>query len=146
MKDLRIAGGDLALSGGDLSLADGTAYIRQRIGTALAEPYGSDPFHPNWGSTLTSYLGTPIRPGTDALVASEVSRVLATIIAAQQAMITSWVLTGAKAQLNAADTIAAVQSVSAAVDFDPEVIGVRIVLLTYGGQQLIVNRTVAAGP
>lgn len=146
MKDLRIAGGDLALSGGDLSLVDGAGYIRQRIGSALAEPYGTDPFHPDWGSTLTSYLGTPIVAGTDALVASEVSRVLAQVIAAQQAMITSWALTGSKAQLNAADTIASVQSVSAAVDFDPEVIGVRIALLTYGGQQLIVTRTVAAGP
>lgn len=144
MKDLRIAGGDLGLSGGDLALVGGTAYIRQRIGTALAEPYGTDPFQPNWGSTLTSYLGTPILAGTDALVASEVARVLAQIIAAQRAMITSWVLTGTKAQLNAADTIASVTSVSASVDADPEVIDVQIALITAGGQQLIVTRSVAA--
>lgn len=144
MKDLRIAGGDLSLAGGDLALVDGTAYIRQRIGTALAEPYGTDPFQPAWGSTLTSYLGTPIVAGTDALIASEVARVLAQLIAAQRMMITSWALTGSKAQLNAADTIASVTSVSASADFDPEMIDVQIVLLTYGGQQLIVNRTVAA--
>jgi phage baseplate assembly protein W len=144
VKDLQIAGGDLTLAGGDLGLVAGTAYIRQRIGTALAEPYGTDPFEPNWGSTLTSYLGTPIVAGTDALVASEVSRVLAQLIAAQRQMITSWALTGAKAQLNAADTIASVQSVSASVDIDPEVIDVQIVLLTYGGQQLIVSRPVTA--
>lgn len=144
MRDLRISGGDLILAGGGLALVDGTAYVRQRIGTALAEPYGTDPFQPAWGSTLTSYLGTPIRPGTDALVASEVARVLAQIIAAQRFMITSWALTGSKAQLNAADTIASVQSVDASVDVDPEVIDVRVALLTYGGQQLIVSRSVAA--
>jgi hypothetical protein len=54
MRDLRIAGGDLIMTGGTLGLVDGTAYIRQRIATALAEPYGSDPFQPAWGSTLNS--------------------------------------------------------------------------------------------
>jgi len=46
MRDLRIAGGDIALAGGDLALVDQEAYLRQRVATALAEPYGSDPFHP----------------------------------------------------------------------------------------------------
>jgi phage baseplate assembly protein W len=143
MRDLRIAGGDIVLGGGALSLVDGTAYIRQRIATALAEPYGSDPFQPTWGSTLESYLGSPITPGTDALVASETARVLAQLIAAQQAMITGWSLTGAKAQLLADDTIAAVTSVNAYVSADPEMIVVRLSLVTQGGQQLALSRTVA---
>ena len=41
MRDLRIASGDLSMAGGDFALVDGTAYLRQRIATALAEPYGS---------------------------------------------------------------------------------------------------------
>jgi phage baseplate assembly protein W len=143
VKDLQIAGGDLALAGSALGLVDGTAYIRQRIATALAEPYGSDPFQPTWGSTLNSFLGGPITTGTDALVASEVARVLAQLIAAQRAMITSWALTGSRAQLLADDTIAAVNSVNTYVGVDPEMIVVNLSLTTQGGQQLALSRTVA---
>jgi hypothetical protein len=76
-------------------------------------------------------------------VASEVSRVLAQLIAAQNLMITGWSLTGAKAQLAASDVIASVQSVNAQVDQDPETIDVQVSLTTQGGQVLQVNRTVA---
>jgi phage baseplate assembly protein W len=144
MKDLQISGGDLILTGGDLGTVTGAAYIRQRIATALAEPYGSDPFQATWGSVLDSWLGSPITGGTDALVASEVSRVMAQLIAAQQQMITTWALTGTKAQLAAADTIATVDAITATADADPEAIDVLIQLTTQGGQQLAVGRTVTA--
>jgi hypothetical protein len=144
MRDLQLAGGDLVLSGGDFGTVNGAAYIRQRIATALAEPYGDDPFQPTWGSTLNSYLGAPITAGTSALVASEVSRVLSQLIAAQQRMIISWSLTGTRAQLAAADTIASVQSVNATVDADPETIDVAIVLTTQAGQSIGITRTVTS--
>jgi hypothetical protein len=144
MKDLQISGGDLILTGGDLGTVTGAAYIRQRIATALAEPYGSDPFHPTWGSVLSSWIGTPITAGTDALVSSEVGRVLAVLIAAQRAMMTTWALTGTKAQLAAADTIASVDAIDATADPDPEAIDVLIQLTTGGGQQLAVGRTITA--
>ena len=143
MRDIQLGSGDIMLSGGDFGMVTGSAYIRQRIATALAEPYGDDPWEPTWGSTLDSYLGSPIMPHTPALVASEVSRVLAQIIAAQRLQITGWMLTGSKAQLAAADVIASVQSVNAQVDIDPETIDVQIALTTQGGQVLQVNRTVA---
>jgi phage baseplate assembly protein W len=143
MRDLRIAGGDIALAGGDLALVDQEAYLRQRVATALAEPYGSDPFHPEWGSTLGSYLGLPYGAGTEALVSSEVGRVLAMLIAAQRQMITSWVLTGTKAQLLAADTIASVNAINARVDVDPQTMDVWVALTTQGGQQLVITRTVS---
>ena len=144
MRDLQISGGDLTMSGSDLGTVTGAGYIRQRIATALAEPYGSDPFQPAWGSVLDSWIGQPIRPGTDAMVGSEVSRVLAQLIAAQRFMITSWSLTGAKAQLAAADTIASVDGISTTLDIDPEAIDVLIMLTTGGGQQISVARTVTA--
>jgi phage baseplate assembly protein W len=142
VKDLRISGGDLALNGGDLALVDGAAYIRQRIATALAEPYGSDPFNPAWGSVLYSYLGQPYTGGTDALVAAEVARVLAQLIAAQRQMITGWALSGSQSQLLAADTIATVDGISASVDTDPDTMDIYISLTTQGGQQLGITRTV----
>ncbi|SRR6266704_138295 len=144
MKDLQISGGDLILTGGDLGTISGTGYIRQRIATALAEPYGSDPFQPTWGSVLDSWIGQPIRPGTDAMVASEVSRVMAQLVAAQRFMITSWSLTGAKAQLAAADTIATVDGITTSLDVNPDTIDVLIMLTTADGQQVGISRTITA--
>lgn len=146
MFDLQLSSGDIVLTGGDFGTVSGGAYIRQRIATALAEPYGDDPFQPTWGSTLDSYLGAPQTSSTSALVASEVSRVLSQLIAAQQQMIRGWSLTGTKAQLAAADTIASVQSVKASQDPDPETIDVSIVLTTQSGQQLPVSRSLTAAP
>src|SRR6266704_695854 len=145
MKDLQISGGDLILTGGDLGTISGTGYIRQRIATALAEPYGSDPFQPTWGSVLYSWIGHAIRPGTDAMVASEVSRVMAQLVAAQRFMITSWSLTGAKAQLAAADTIATVVSmISTSIVSGLTSSEVLIMLTTADGQQVGISRTITA--
>lgn len=145
MRDLQISGGDLILQGGELATVNGSGYIRQRIATALAEPFGSDPYETGWGSYLESWLGQPITASTDGLVAAEASRVLSVLIAAQQQMITGWSLTGSRAQLAAADTIAQVLSVSAAVSSgDPSQIVVSMQLITQAGEQLSVIRTVVS--
>jgi phage baseplate assembly protein W len=50
---------------------------------ALAEPYGDDRFHPQWGSVLPNYVGTPIGADTEMLVRSEVARVIQAYIGVQ---------------------------------------------------------------
>lgn len=130
----------IAGSGG-FQVIDGSGYIRQRIALALGEPYGDDPFQPQWGSTLESYIGTPIDDGTPALISSEVARVMDMLIAMQHQQIISWSAGGARSQMNAADVIARVDSVDAAVGPDPEVIQVSIALTTGAGTALTVTRT-----
>lgn len=142
IKDLQLVGGDLLASGRGFATVTGTDYVRQRVATALSEPYGSDPYHPDWGSALLGYIGAPQTPGTPALITSEVSRVLAALIAAQQLMITSSAMQGTRSQLAAADTIAAVDSVQAGAGSRPDAIAVAVALTTQGGQQLQVVRTV----
>jgi hypothetical protein len=145
MRDLACQGGDLALSGSQLATVTGESYIRQRLATALAEPFDSDPYETGWGSYLDSWLGSPLTSSTPALVASEASRVISILIAAQRLMITTWSLTGSKAQLAAADTIAAVLSVSAQPSAaDPSAMAVSAQLVTQAGAQLTVIRTVAS--
>lgn len=144
IKDLQLAGGDLIASGRGFATVTGADYVRQRVATALGEPYGSDPFHPDWGSALPGYLGSPQDAGTPSLITSEVSRVLAALIAAQQLMITSSAMTGTRSQLAAADTIASVDSVNASAGVRPDAIAVSVALTTQGGQQLAVTRTVSA--
>lgn len=144
MKDLQLVGGDLFAAGRGFATVTGTAYLRQRVATALAEPYGSDSFHPEWGSALESYLGGPISAGTPALITAEASRVLAQIMTAQQSMITLAALNGTRSQLSADDVIASVDSVAAGSGTRPDSVLLSIALTTQGGQQISVNRTVGA--
>lgn len=145
MKDLQLVGGDLLPAGRGFATVTGAAYLRQRVATALGEPYGDDPYHPTWGSTLPSMFGTPQSPDTPTLVSSEVARVLDQLIAAQQQQITQSTLTGSRSQLAAADVIATVDSVNAAVAARPDTIAVQIALTTQAGQQLVISRTVSSG-
>jgi hypothetical protein len=144
MKDLQLVGGDLFPAGRGFATVTGAAYLRQRVATALGEPYGFDPYHPQWGSALEGYIGQPIKSGTPALISSEVSRVLAQLMAAQQQQIAAASRNGTRSQLNADDVIASVDSVGAAQGIRPDSIQVSVALTTQGGQQLQVTRTVSS--
>jgi phage baseplate assembly protein W len=152
MRDLAISGGDLTLSASSgFATVSGSNYIRQRIATALAEPFGSDPYESGWGSYLEGWLGGPVTGATAGLVAAEASRVLSVLIAAQAQMISGWSLTGGRAQLAAADTIASVSSVGAQqgsllLSQDPTSILVTMALTTQAGEQIQVARTVVSQP
>lgn len=144
MQDLQLSGGDLVPAGRGFAIVDGAAYIRQRVATALGEPYGNDPYNPTWGSTLYSFLGTPQASDTSTLVAAETSRVISQLMAAQQQQITSAQLNGTKSQLDASDVIASVDSVTAAVAGRPDTVQVSVALTTTAGAQLQINRTVTS--
>jgi phage baseplate assembly protein W len=145
VKDLQLVGGDLLPGGRGFATVTGAAYLRQRVATALAEPYGDDPYHPTWGSTLHAMLGAPQVGDTSTLVSSEVARVLEQLMAAQRVQITQSVLNGVRSQLSAGDVIASVDSVDASVAARPDTIGVQIALTTQAGQQLAISRTVSGG-
>lgn len=144
MKDLALMGKDLLPAGRGFATVTGTAYLRQRVAKALAEPYGFNPYHPLWGSALRSYLGAPQTEGTPALISSEVSRVLSQIMAAQQAALTRSAAAGQRSQMTAADVIASVDSVSASTGPSLVTVAVAVSLTTQAGNQIQITRTVSA--
>lgn len=123
---------------------DGADYVRQRVATALSEPYGSDPYHPSWGSALTGWLGTPQNDSTQGLVAAEAQRVLNVLMAAQQLALKTASLTNTRSQLNSDDVIASVKSVTASRGSRPDAVQVTVTLTTLGGTQVQASRTVSS--
>lgn len=143
MKTFQLSGGDLVLGAGGFATIAGQAKITQDISLALDEPYGDDPYHVTWGSYLPSWRGQPIIPAsTPALVSAEVSRVIAGLIASQQAQIASAAVGSLRSPFSTADVIASVDSIDAVADADSIV--VSLTLSTQAGQQLTISRTVAA--
>jgi phage baseplate assembly protein W len=145
IKDLQLSGGDLLPSGSGFATVTGAAYIRQRVATALAEPYGSDPYNQAWGSTLPSFLGTPQAADTASLVSAETARVIQQLSSAQQVQVSASAAAGTRSALVAEDVIASVDSVQAAVAGRPDTVQVAIALTTLAGQQLHISRTVSGG-
>jgi phage baseplate assembly protein W len=78
--------GDLALDGsGGYAMLSGADRIRQDLSLALLEEYGSDRFHPKYGSIVKSYVGNVIDENLQQLVKAEINRVVVTYIGLQQA-------------------------------------------------------------
>lgn len=140
MKTLALVGGDLALGDGGYRTLTGSARIRQDLALAMAEPYGHDPYHPEYGSVLGSYIGQPITPELELLVRSEVVRVLQQYIGAQQAQIAADALSGARARFSYADVVDEITSLTTTVLYDT--LRLAVTLRTRTGQTVRILRTV----
>ncbi|MGW9067894.1 hypothetical protein ACWGQT_00380 [Streptomyces yangpuensis] len=140
VKALALVGGDLALGEGGYRQVTGAARIRQDLALALAEPYGHDPYHPEYGSVLSAYIGEPLTDELEMLVRSEVVRVVQQYVAAQQAGIAADALSGARARYSHQDVVQQVESISTDISYD--VLKVVIAIRTQAGATVRIIRTV----
>jgi phage baseplate assembly protein W len=141
VKTLALSGGDLVIGSGGLQLISGAAKIRQDLALCLAESYGTDPYHPEWGSVLPQYIGHPISSDTQLLVQAEVNRVIQQYMAQQQSMLSTAAANGKATTLTTADVVSGVNKVDVSISYDT--VRVTINLTTLAGQTLTVSRTVS---
>jgi phage baseplate assembly protein W len=73
---LMIRNGDLSVLGSECQVVSGQAKLQQDLTLWLLERYGSDRWHPAFGSNLQSYIGSLISPATKANAYNEIIRVL----------------------------------------------------------------------
>ena len=76
MKTLQVSDGDLVLANGAFATITGPQKVNQDIEIGVLTPYGSDRFHPRYGSVFSNYIGIPVGPGTAALIKAELTRVI----------------------------------------------------------------------
>lgn len=85
MQQIALISGDIAIgTDGGMLMYSGAARIKQDLTLALSEEYGTDRFHPTWGSVLPQYLGQLLTAEMQQLVRAEVNRVLQNYIIIQQ--------------------------------------------------------------
>lgn len=142
IKTLALQSGDLVVTGrsGHKTIT-GLAKIRQDMALALAEPYGDDRFHPQWGSVLPNYVGTPITAETELLVRSEVARVIQGYIGVQQNEIVNDALNQNRTRYSTADVVAEVTDIQTEIAFDT--IRVKVTLRTVSNQAVSITRSIA---
>lgn len=137
--------GDLVIGPTDYAVVSGTDKIRQDLTYALREEYGSDPFHPYWGSLLPGMLGNIIGTDTLSQVQSEVMRVLQNYIAVQTAMLQNNLVAFDQSQFSTADIIGSIDSVTVTQDpQDPTRALVAVAVTTADGATVSVDASTPA--
>ncbi len=142
MYGLAVVNGDLVLSGNDYYKIAGAAKVKQDMTFALNDEYGSDPFHPYWGSTLSRFIGEPITDGLRQAVVAEVTRVLNNYIAVQTDMASAATARGTRGLMTTDNVVTGVQSIDVRVNFDS--IDIQVTLSTMAGNSVQISRQVTA--
>ncbi len=141
MKTLALRGGDLIVGPQGHRTITASPKIRQDLALALGEAYGNDRFHPQWGSTLSHFIGRPIGGDTQMLVRSEVARVVQGYIDVQRSEIVNDTLAGRRSRFTTADVVSRLDNITTRITFDT--IRIKLSLVTQSQDNVTVTRTVS---
>jgi len=132
MKTLQIKNGDLVVGRGGHASISGVAKLRQDLAGAVMEPFGTDRFHPRWGSLLERYVGGILDETNKQRVAAEAQRVVSNYIGVQQEQMLAAQTSGRKVTFSSAEVVEAVQSVEVRQTYDR--LYVRVIVRTLSGE------------
>lgn len=142
MKTFALSGGDLVIdSSHGYQVISGAPKIRQDLSLAIIEPYGEDPYHAQWGSLLSRYVGTPLTDDLEILVEQEARRIVTQYMNMQQSAISSSQTNGTPVGYTTADVVVGITGIVGSINFDTLQLTVSVV--TAAGQGIDINRTVA---
>lgn len=143
MKTLALFNGDLMLAQGGYFMFTGADRIRQDLALALLEEYGTDRFHPRWGSIIMRYIGNVITPQLDALVKAEVNRVVQNYIAVQQAEVLRDSVVDVKGRFSTRDVVRNLTKITTRAHMDR--IDVLLSLQTLARETITIKKQMVAG-
>jgi phage baseplate assembly protein W len=140
VKTLALFNGDIMPAQGGYFMFTGVDRIRQDLTLALMEEYGSDRFHPKWGSVIRQFIGNVITPQLQTLAQAEVNRVVQNYILIQQSEVLRDSQVDVKGRFSTSDVIRSVRSISSSVNLDR--IDVRLALETMSRASVTIKRQV----
>lgn len=142
IQTLALVHGDLVIgSDGNYLLYTGADRIRQDLTLALTEEYGTDRFHPGFGSIVQEYLGRPITPDLQLLVQAEVNRVIQNYLIIQQNEVIRGTLYDVAGTYNTADVVRSVDSITVRAVMDT--IYIAVALTTLARQTITISKQVS---
>lgn len=142
MQSLLVQNGDLVIGPSGYATVTGPARVKQDLKIALGERYGTDPYHPAWGSLLPTYVGRWLAPDQTLAVQQEVLRVVNNYLLVQRAMIQSDALQSNASRFSFADVISSVEKIQVSPSPGrPDRLDVQISVLI-GGQSTTITTEV----
>lgn len=140
MRTLALVNGDLMLAQGGYLTYTGAARIKQDLTLALNEEYGSDRFHPRWGTIVMNYIGQVLTSHIQDQVKAEVVRVVKNYIAVQQTEVLRDTQVDVANRYTTDDVVRSIVSLSASSSIDT--INVALVLETMTRETVTIKRQV----
>jgi phage baseplate assembly protein W len=137
-----INSGDLQLSGGTFATLSGPAKIQQDLGIASLTPYGSNRFHPRYGSVLGNYIGAPIGTTTQQFLRSEISRLITNYQTVQLNKMNKAIIAGYSSSYAPNDIVQSVTSIDVVQNYDS--FSISITLQTMGGTSVTLSTAVTS--
>jgi phage baseplate assembly protein W len=143
IKTLALVNGDLAIgTNGAYLLYSGVNRIKQDLTLALTEEYGTDRFHPTYGSIVQSYLGQVLSAELMQLVRAEVNRVLQNYLIIQQNEVLRDTVVDVANRYDTSDVVQSVDNVAARAVLDT--IYLSATLTTLSRETVTISRQVTA--
>lgn len=118
---LKVVGGDLAMAGSQLGIVHGTDKLKQDLTLWMTERYAIDRFHPAMGSELQNYIGSIISFNTQAMVNSEVNRILDNYCKVQY-----YGVRQAPSRYSLSELLYSVDAVNVGIGFDTVNVAIRV--------------------
>lgn len=143
MKTLLIENGDFVIGPGGYAMVSGAKKVEQDLGIAVREPYGSDRFHPRWGSLLHEYVGrysVADGGGTDVLIQAEIQRVVQNYSFAQGDQLERDATMGRRSRFGTGELVDSISSIEIRQETDRY--HLRVKIKTLSGEQVSVIRSV----
>lgn len=140
MKQLQLRNGDFVPAPGGFAVVQGAAKIQQDLGAALRETLGDDRFHPRFGTVLGSVVGTVQGVEAQALIQSEITRMISNYMAVQTEKINADTTAGVKSRYTPDEIVSSVESIEVQQTYDT--INVRVSISTAQGSIVTVLRSV----
>lgn len=142
MRSLQIVNGDLVVGRGGYREVTGQAKVAQDLNIATLTPYGSNRFHPGYGSTLGKHIGEPVSAMTVANIKAEVQRLISNYMLVQKAILTAYQQSGYASPYSNADLVAQVVGVNVVAQADTITVDAQV--RTLAGQTVPVTTQVTA--
>lgn len=140
MKALEIRNGDLVVGAGGFTTIEGAAKVRQDLGVAVREPYGSDRFHPRWGTLLQEYVGTAVNSLSQMRIQSEIGRLVQNYMSIQGEALAKDVSVSRATRFSKDELVEKIDSITIRQEFDR--FRVRVIVKTFSNQAVEVVRAV----
>jgi hypothetical protein len=130
MQGLLLVNGDIVVGQSGYVMVSGQQKVLQDLVVATQEPYGSDPYHPGWGTYLTNYVG-----GDPSIVPSmaetEVMRLVSNYMQVQQYQQSQALAAGQSSPFTNDDYVTGLTTLDTTADLDS--ISVSATVLTASG-------------
>lgn len=138
MQGFLVVNGDIVPGQSGYQMVSGVDKVELDLAMATLEPYGSDPYHPGWGSYMYSYVGQD--PQTvSALITTEITRLVSNYMTVQQYIQAQALANGQSSPYTNDDYVTGLASVTTSQDLTS--ISVNAVVQTASGSTATVTTT-----